>query len=144
MRHSLASLIVVVCSIPTILFLSCTNQTISPYDISKTKITLLAQSSSGILGFSNIEDTIGNTVNIGTQCNLWSYVDSVQFRQVAQTSTSIKDSMLSTRQKVSTLTYKDTLWYSVIFNEMGTKTIKAMAYLNNGTVISDSITVPQT
>jgi uncharacterized protein (TIGR02145 family)/uncharacterized repeat protein (TIGR02543 family) len=140
MRHSLASF-VVVCSIPTILFLSCMNQTISPYDISKTEITVFAQPSSGILGFSNIEDTVGNTVNLGAQCNWWNYVDSVQFRQVAQTSTSIKDSMLTTMQKVSKLTNKDTLWHSVIFSEMGTKTIKAMAYLNNGVIISDSITI---
>jgi uncharacterized protein (TIGR02145 family)/uncharacterized repeat protein (TIGR02543 family) len=141
MRHSLASFIAVVCSIPTILFLLCTNETTSPYDISKTEITVFVQSSSVTLGFSNIEDTVGNTVTIGAQCNWWSYVDSVQLRLVAQTSTSIKDSLLSTRQKVTSLTYMDTLRHSLILNEMGTKTIKAIAYLNNGTIISDSITV---
>jgi uncharacterized protein (TIGR02145 family)/uncharacterized repeat protein (TIGR02543 family) len=141
MRYLKASFIVAAFTIPTILFLSCTSQTISPYDISKTEITIFAQPSSGILGFSNIEDTVGNMVNLGAQCNWWNYVDSVQFRLVAQTSASIKDSTLGLIQKVSTLTNKDTLWHRVIFNEMGTKTIKAMAYLNNGVIISDSIMV---
>jgi formylglycine-generating enzyme required for sulfatase activity len=141
MRPSLLSLFAVLLTFSLFLFLYCTPAPNSPFDISNTIITLYAKSSSGTVSISSVEDTVGNTVNVGALCTFWHYVDSVQFRQVVQTSTTFKDSILSVKKDISTLKYGDTVWQSTVFNEMGTKTIKAMAYLNNGHIIYDSVNI---
>ena len=127
-------------TISSLMFL-CTTAPTNPYDISNTMITLYAQSSSGIVSASSVEDTAGNTVSVGALCNFWHYVDSMQFRQVVQTSTTFKDSIFGVKKGLSALTYSDTVWQSAVFNEMGTKTVKAIAYLNNGRSISDSVNI---
>jgi hypothetical protein len=120
---------------------SCAPVPTNLYDVSNTRITLFAQSYTGIVSASDVEDSTGNIVKIGVQSNLWMNVDSVQFRQVVQTATILKDSIIGVKDSVFILKYSDTVWQSIVFNEMGTKTIKAVAYLNNGHIISDSIRI---
>ncbi|MGB7569847.1 MAG: immunoglobulin domain-containing protein, partial [Chitinivibrionales bacterium] len=141
MRALSVPLFVAVFAITTPHFFSCTTAPFNPYDISNAKITIFAQSSAGIVGSSGMEDSTGNIVKIGILCNLWNYVDSVQFRQVILGSTISKDSILGSKTGTSALKYTDTVWQSVIFNEMGTKTVEAIAYLNNGKILSDSIRI---
>jgi alpha-tubulin suppressor-like RCC1 family protein len=42
---------------------------------------------------------------------------------------------------VSEFKYDDTVWQSAVFNEMGTKTVTAMAFLKNGHVVSDTVSL---
>jgi hypothetical protein len=143
MPRLLYCLISIICGIPIILFFFCVNanRIVNPYDISQTKIDAWAKSSNGIVSSSSIEDSVGNIVKIGLECNWWSYVDSVQFRQVAQTSNSTKDSLLGTKFNDNVLKSMDTIWQIVIFNETGAKTVKVKVFLNNHTFLSDSITI---
>jgi alpha-tubulin suppressor-like RCC1 family protein len=127
-------------------FFSCSQSPTSPYDVSKTTVTLFVQSSDGFTGESAIQDTLGNSLKLGAESNLWNFVDSIQFRLVEQTATSLKDSIVGNKNFLSSIKMGDTIWQSIVFNELGTKTIKLAAYIRDGRVMYDSITltiVPQ-
>jgi len=112
---------------------SCTTTPTNPYDISNTKIYLVARTSTQLAGKQGLADSIGNPITAGFSCNLPDNLDSVQLELALANGT---DSIFKSFTNFSS----DTLWQTIVFGDTGIKTIKGVAYIKNyNKPYSDSI-----
>gem|GEM_PF-1996448 len=121
----------------TIFLFSCTTVLNNPYDKSNTTVTFLAKSSTNIIDDYSIEDSVGNVFSIGFFSNLLMNLDSVQFTLAG----SATDSVVKVFKDIKSRNINDTLWDSMSFTDIGTKTIKGIAYVTNYKTISDSLKI---
>ena len=109
-------------------YLTCTPTPNNPYDISNTKIYLVARTTSQLSENQGFADSIGNPISAGFSCNFPDNIDSVQLKLALGNG---KDSIFKSYTDFSAVKYSDTLWQTIVFGDSGIKTIKGVAYIKN-------------
>jgi hypothetical protein len=132
--RKLTTLFICVAATAGFLILSCSKDTTSPYDRKNIRFDVVLKSSSLVLSNTAITDTVGKTISIGICTYLATYIDSIAISVVKENGTRDTGFVIDNPAKLS-----DTAWYSYVSHSIGKKTVKGKAFLNDGTILSDSL-----